>query len=201
MDIVTGKILKLNNWPDGKVIGVAKRIAAELAEQGLDREVVLARLDEVRNAPGQFLADPHMAELARECIRLNPAPVDESLDELREAPLAYPIWGREAIDEIVLAQMDSAMRLPVTVAGALMPDAHMGYGLPIGGVLAADNAVIPYAVGGGYRLPDAPFGVRSIALPARTEKSGLRKRAQRADGLWHGRRMAGQAAPRTRGAG
>ena len=30
---------------------------------------------------------------------------------------------------------------------ALMPDAHVGYGLPIGGVLACENAVIPYAVG------------------------------------------------------
>lgn len=28
-----------------------------------------------------------------------------------------------------------------------MPDAHQGYGLPIGGVLAVENAVIPYAVG------------------------------------------------------
>ena len=28
-----------------------------------------------------------------------------------------------------------------------MPDAHLGYGLPIGGVLAVRNAVIPYAVG------------------------------------------------------
>jgi tRNA-splicing ligase RtcB len=28
-----------------------------------------------------------------------------------------------------------------------MPDAHTGYGLPIGGVLATHNAVIPYAVG------------------------------------------------------
>jgi tRNA-splicing ligase RtcB len=28
-----------------------------------------------------------------------------------------------------------------------MPDAHQGYGLPIGGVLATENAVIPYAVG------------------------------------------------------
>lgn len=39
------------------------------------------------------------------------------------------------------------MRLPVVIAGALMPDAHAGYGLPIGGVLAVENAVIPYAVG------------------------------------------------------
>lgn len=37
------------------------------------------------------------------------------------------------------------MKLPITVAGALMPDAHQGYGLPIGGVLATENAVIPTA--------------------------------------------------------
>ena len=43
--------------------------------------------------------------------------------------------------------MENALRLPVAVAGALMPDAHVGYGLPIGGVLATDEAVIPYAVG------------------------------------------------------
>ena len=28
-----------------------------------------------------------------------------------------------------------------------MADAHIGYGLPIGGVLATRNSVIPYAVG------------------------------------------------------
>jgi tRNA-splicing ligase RtcB len=43
--------------------------------------------------------------------------------------------------------MENACRLPVSVRGALMPDAHLGYGLPIGGVLAARGAVIPYAVG------------------------------------------------------
>ena len=43
--------------------------------------------------------------------------------------------------------MERACALPVALAGALMPDAHVGYGLPIGGVLATDNAVIPYAVG------------------------------------------------------
>lgn len=30
---------------------------------------------------------------------------------------------------------------------ALMPDAHLGYGMPIGGVLAADGAILPNAVG------------------------------------------------------
>ncbi len=117
-----------------------------LNEQGFDRETILARLDAVRQNPGLFLADEVMADLARECIRLaqkNTA----SHDELRESSLSYPIWGRENIEQGSIAQMDAAMRLPVSVAGALMPDAHVGYGLPIGGVLATENAVIPYAVG------------------------------------------------------
>jgi tRNA-splicing ligase RtcB (3'-phosphate/5'-hydroxy nucleic acid ligase) len=58
----------------------------------------------------------------------------------------YPVWGTD-IDQGAHAQMEAAMRLPVTAAGALMPDAHVGYGLPIGGVLATRGAVIPYAVG------------------------------------------------------
>lgn len=55
-------------------------------------------------------------------------------------------WGDD-IDEKAVDQMRQAVRLPVAVAAALMPDAHVGYGLPIGGVLATDNAVVPYAVG------------------------------------------------------
>lgn len=55
-------------------------------------------------------------------------------------------WGLD-LDSASIDQMRNACRLPVSVAAALMPDAHVGYGLPIGGVLATDNAVIPYAVG------------------------------------------------------
>jgi len=146
MDIVTGKILKMNGWPDGRIIGLAKRAADELMAQGMDRDSVLARLGAVRADPGPFLADARFADLARECLRVD-RPGETSSDELRDRPLPYPIWGRENIDDGSLAQMDNAMRLPVSVAGALMPDAHVGYGLPIGGVLATDNAVIPYAVG------------------------------------------------------
>ncbi len=58
----------------------------------------------------------------------------------------YRIWGKD-LDPQAIMQMDNAVCLPVAVKGALMPDAHKGYGLPIGGVLATDNAVIPYAVG------------------------------------------------------
>jgi len=53
----------------------------------------------------------------------------------------------EGLEPEALNQMGRACQLPVAVSGALMPDAHVGYGLPIGGVLATNNAVIPYAVG------------------------------------------------------
>lgn len=61
-------------------------------------------------------------------------------------PAPYRRWG-EAIDDGPIQQMEAACELPVAVRGALLPDAHLGYGLPVGGVLATDNAVIPYAVG------------------------------------------------------
>lgn len=64
----------------------------------------------------------------------------------RAAPVPCRIWG-EGHEASALAQLEDARSLPVSVAAALMPDAHQGYGLPIGGVLATRNAVIPYAVG------------------------------------------------------
>jgi len=61
--------------------------------------------------------------------------------------ISYKTWGAEGIDQGSFDQMNKACELPMAVAGALMPDAHVGYGLPIGGVLALDGAVCPYAVG------------------------------------------------------
>jgi len=66
--------------------------------------------------------------------------------QARKTPARYQQWGRD-IEPHSIEQMENACQLPVAVAGALMPDAHLGYGLPIGGVLATQNAVIPYAVG------------------------------------------------------
>ncbi|QKJ32123.1 RtcB family protein [Mucilaginibacter mali] len=60
----------------------------------------------------------------------------------------FPVYGIEHIEVGALAQMKTAIQLPIAVAGALMPDAHQGYGLPIGGVLATTaNTIIPFAVG------------------------------------------------------
>jgi tRNA-splicing ligase RtcB len=69
----------------------------------------------------------------------------EATPTVRE-PISYRTWGND-IDEAAHVQMRQACQVPNAVAAALMPDAHVGYGLPIGGVLACENAVIPYAVG------------------------------------------------------
>ena len=64
----------------------------------------------------------------------------------RPEPAPYRKWGDNLEPEPV-RQLENACTLPVAVRGALMPDAHLGYGLPIGGVLATENSIIPYAVG------------------------------------------------------
>jgi tRNA-splicing ligase RtcB len=64
----------------------------------------------------------------------------------RHGDAPYRIWGSN-LEPDAVQQLKNACKLPVAVSGALMPDAHVGYGLPIGGVLATSNAVIPYAVG------------------------------------------------------
>lgn len=51
------------------------------------------------------------------------------------------------IEPEAIKQMEDACSLDVSVRGAMCPDAHSGFGLPIGGVLATRNAIIPYAVG------------------------------------------------------
>ncbi len=77
-------------------------------------------------------------EFAKTLLKSPPPP--------RAEPVKYRQWG-EGLEHEAVMQMERACLLPVAVAGALMPDAHVGYGLPIGGVLATENAVIPYAVG------------------------------------------------------
>jgi tRNA-splicing ligase RtcB (3'-phosphate/5'-hydroxy nucleic acid ligase) len=64
----------------------------------------------------------------------------------KTADAPYRIWG-SGFEQNAVEQLMNACKLPVAVSAALMPDAHVGYGLPIGGVLATRDAVIPYAVG------------------------------------------------------
>jgi tRNA-splicing ligase RtcB len=127
--------------PAGKAVDLATQASRNAAESGMSKENLSNCLTELLADPKTRLKDPIFGELA-EYLAFPPV----SLYRERSEPAPYRQWG-EDLDALSIQQMERACRLPISVAGALMPDAHVGYGLPIGGVLATRNAVIPYAVG------------------------------------------------------
>ena len=66
-----------------------------------------------------------------------------------EAGYAMPVksWCENCEDGAVEQAVNLAHHPALVHHVALMPDAHQGYGMPIGGVVAAKGAVIPAAVG------------------------------------------------------
>lgn len=124
--------------PAGEPIRLAHEFIRRFVVQGGDGAQLETEVFNLVAHPSAFFSDPLRAPFARVLYR----PAFMPRAEL--AP--WHQWG-EDLDAAAVQQMANACALPVAVAGALMPDAHVGYGLPIGGVLAADNAVIPYAVG------------------------------------------------------
>ncbi|GAA5437460.1 RtcB family protein [Deinococcus aquaticus] len=130
-----------------KAIALAQTAATQRETAGLTRDDILSELRAVQATPAAYTAGGVYAPLAAELLAQQAIIDARKGSDLRAQPLPYPTWGADLIDPGAHRQMDVAMRLPVSRAGALMPDAHVGYGLPIGGVLATENAVIPYGVG------------------------------------------------------
>jgi tRNA-splicing ligase RtcB (3'-phosphate/5'-hydroxy nucleic acid ligase) len=148
--VLNGKDILALGWPAGKVIGLGLQTARDLESRGISRVDVLAELEDIRRDPGGALergSEGPVAELAREWVSIGAVEASASEEELRAEPLPYHTWGEAGVDDAARLQMETALRLPVAAGGALMADAHVGYGLPIGGVLAVREAVIPWAVG------------------------------------------------------
>ncbi|QCR21397.1 RtcB family protein [Pontibacter sp. SGAir0037] len=154
-------------FPPGKPLGTALNIVhTYFTELGKNHQIEL--LQDVLAAPGQYQLHATLGPLAQAILAQKEAePI-----ALKEGQHPYAIYGAEAIEQGALRQMEIAMRLPVAKAGALMPDAHQGYGLPIGGVLATDNAVIPYGVGVdiGCRMSMSIFDIHKGYLDKNREK-------------------------------
>lgn len=103
-------------------------------------------LKNIQQQPDDYVTDPILGPIAAALIGKEKE-VKYNTYQLLQETGRLAIYGSKEIESGARRQMETAMSLPVAVSGALMPDAHTGYGLPIGGVLATDNAVIPYAVG------------------------------------------------------
>lgn len=162
-----GNDLRKLGYPAGRATTLALDILTDRQFSKLDKGSALALLQKIKDDPDAYLRDSLWRELAREfvpdpsrSVGLNPQVKD------------YRRYGDAFIEDGARRQMDLAMQLPVTLDGALMPDAHQGYGLPIGGVLAVDNAVIPYGVGMdiGCRMALSVFDLPPHYLAQRTQE-------------------------------
>ena len=122
----------------GEPMRRAQDFIAQYVLEGGDKTRIEAEVAAIVANPALFAEDPLRKDFAKAIANSPPPP--------RVTPAKYRQWGQGLEGEAV-NQMENACLLPVSVAGALMPDAHVGYGLPIGGVLATENCVIPYAVG------------------------------------------------------
>jgi len=124
--------------PLGEATRRATDFVAKFIFGGGDKAKLREEVAAVVANPNVFLEDPVRKDFAQALLNAPPPP--------RVEPVRYRQWGADLEHDAVM-QMEKACLLPISVAGALMPDAHVGYGLPIGGVLATEGAVIPYAVG------------------------------------------------------
>lgn len=114
-------------------------IQSAVSSGDVSNKDIKSLLKQIMASPEDYLAHAHFGTFAKELT-------DTGEEDDRE-PVSYRTWGDEGIDPGSHAQMEDACRLPCARGAALMPDAHIGYGLPIGGVLGTEDAIIPYAVG------------------------------------------------------
>jgi tRNA-splicing ligase RtcB len=141
---LTGKQLRSIGYPEGPVISIAMNIM-EKNFKHLPQADALEILSSILQSPNQYAQDGMLGKIAEALL---PKPKPEGAEiSLNQNGIQFNVFGSEGIEQGALHQMYTAAKLPIAVAGALMPDAHAGYGLPIGGVLATENAVIPYGVG------------------------------------------------------
>lgn len=69
------------------------------------------------------------------------------LQKIETEKLPIKLWLKD-LEEGALQQAKDLANLPIAFRHiAIMPDSHQGYGMPIGGILATKNAIIPNAVG------------------------------------------------------
>ncbi len=166
--------------PDGgEAMQLAHEFIREFIAGGNDGAALHDDIFHIVADPSAFFDDPLRAPLARALYRPAFTP------RAKLAPWSQ--WGTDLEAEAV-KQMANACALPVAVAGALMPDAHVGYGLPIGGVLATENAVIPYAVGVDIacRMKLTVYDRKANISPGQRDR--LAQICQRNSNTWHGSR-------------
>jgi tRNA-splicing ligase RtcB len=141
-DKIRGKDLIKIGYPQDTSITIALDVISKHFKKRT-KDYILNVLNDVRKHPQNYKEDFILGKIAEQFLGTKRI----ELTALNPNRAPYSIFGEEHIGEEAKNQLYTALKLPITYKGALMPDAHSGYGLPIGGVLATHNAVIPYGVG------------------------------------------------------
>lgn len=140
--IIKGRDLIKLGFPKNNSVNIALGLISQYRKKE-KKEAILREAKLVLLSPDKYVNDGIWGKLVEGLIK----PVEVKMHDLKLHRAPFVIYGENEIDEESKRQIYLSLKLPVAVRGALMPDAHSGYGLPIGGVLATDNAVIPFGVG------------------------------------------------------
>lgn len=89
----------------------------------------------------------------------------------------FPVFGE--VDDGAISQMRRTLEHPRAVGGAIMADGHKGYGVPIGGVVAYEDAISPTGVG--YDIGCGNKAVR-LDIPASEVRANI---SRIMDDVWH----------------
>ncbi len=141
---ITAKELRAIGYPESPVIPVAMQVI-EKHYKFDTKENALDILQAILQNPTNYTTHEILGVIAEKLIIKKTEEGSEI--SLNNTGVHFNTFGAEQIEQGAFQQMYNAVKLPIAIAGALMPDAHQGYGLPIGGVLATNDAVIPYGVG------------------------------------------------------
>lgn len=145
---LSGKDIRRAGIKDSEVISVVKNVMQKHYKHSSKAEVQEI-LQDIAENPKSYLNDDKLSKIAEKLYQPpedHPKKQKPQVVNLQEEK-SFEIFGEDFIEPSALEQMHTAMQLPVSLKGAVMPDAHQGYGLPIGGVLATKNAVLPFGVG------------------------------------------------------
>lgn len=101
---------------------------------------------DIKARPSEYVTDIILNKIATEFLNPEQSENNGTIN-LNQKEVPLNVFGRSLIKSNALLQMKTAMKLPIAKKAALMPDSHLGYGLPIGGVLATKDTVVPFAIG------------------------------------------------------
>jgi tRNA-splicing ligase RtcB len=134
---ITAKELRAIGYPESPVIPIAMNVM-EKKYKHHTKEQAFEILKAVLASPIEYKNDAVLGAIVEKLLPKEE--LSEPEISLNNTGVHFNTFGAEHIEQGAFHQMYTAVKLPVAVAGALMPDAHHGYGLPIGGVLATKNA-------------------------------------------------------------